>query len=276
LHPEAPPPQLVVVLVGENPASLVYVNKKAKVAAQLGMASRVLRLPAGETDEARLFAALDTLNADPTVHGILVQMPLPAPLDAQRVLARVAPEKDVDGFHPVNMGRLMAGDLPVALPCTPAGILRLLADYHIPLAGRHAVVVGRSNIVGKPLALLLLHAHATVTVCHSQTQALDTLTRQADILVAAIGKPQWIGPGHVKPGAVVVDVGINRLPPAPGQTKGPLVGDVDFEAVSQVASALTPVPGGVGPMTIGTLMENTLALYLHQMPELAASLAVAP
>ena len=248
-----PSPHLVVVLVGDNSASQVYVRKKAQTAEALGMRSTVLRFEA-DMDQTRLEAELARLNQDPDVHGILVQLPLPDHLDTDRVLNMMHPGKDVDGFHPVNMGRLLAGNLPPALPCTPAGMMTLLSHYHLPVAGQHAVVVGRSTIVGKPSALLLLQANATVTICHSRTANLAEVCRQADILVAAIGKPRFITPEFVKPGAVVLDVGINRLP------DGKLVGDVDFDAVAPLCKAITPVPGGVGPMTIATLLWNTYRL----------------
>ncbi|HHY91943.1 MAG TPA: bifunctional methylenetetrahydrofolate dehydrogenase/methenyltetrahydrofolate cyclohydrolase FolD [Firmicutes bacterium] len=242
-------PGLAVILVGDDPASHVYVRNKEKACRAVGFASFPHRLPAAAGEE-RLLELIRCLNADPTVHGILVQLPLPPGFDANRVIQAIDPAKDVDGFHPVNVGRLVSG-LPGFVPCTPQGVMHLLSAYHIPVAGRHAVVVGRSNIVGKPLAQLLLAADATVTVCHSKTQNLADLTRAADILVAAVGKPRLITAAMVKPGAVVVDVGINRLPEG-------LVGDVDSAGVSEVASYLTPVPGGVGPLTIAMLLKNTL------------------
>jgi methylenetetrahydrofolate dehydrogenase (NADP+) / methenyltetrahydrofolate cyclohydrolase len=248
-----PTPHLVVMLVGDNPASQVYVRKKAQTAEALGMRSTVLLFDAG-IDQTLLEAELTRLNHDPDVNGILVQLPLPDHLDTDRILTLMHPDKDVDGFHPVNMGRLLAGNLPPALPCTPAGMMTLLSHYHLPVAGQHAVVVGRSTIVGKPMALLLLQAHATVTVCHSRTHNLEAVCQQADILVAALGKPRFITPAFVKPGAVVLDVGINRLP------DGKLTGDVDFDSVAPVCKAITPVPGGVGPMTIATLLWNTYRL----------------
>jgi methylenetetrahydrofolate dehydrogenase (NADP+)/methenyltetrahydrofolate cyclohydrolase len=248
-------PHLVVVLVGDNPASQVYVKKKAQMAQKLGLSSDLMTYPA-DLPESELLAAIDQLNANPDVHAILVQMPLPKHMDTLKVLARVAPHKDVDGFHPVNLGRLLSGDPPVALPCTPAGMIHLLKAYDLPIAGQHAVVVGRSNIVGKPMALLLLQENATVTIAHSKTRDLPGLIETADILVAAIGQPHFIK--RIKPGAVVLDVGINRL------ADGRLVGDVDFDAVAETAGAITPVPGGVGPMTIAQLMANTVALYQAQ------------
>ena len=247
-------PKLVVIVVGDDPASHVYTKRKATVARELGMLSERIALPA-DTPQAVLLDTLTQLNADTTVDGILVQMPLPKHLDTQAVLRAVDPTKDVDGFHPINLGRLLAGDLPPALPCTPAGMMTLLQHYNIPIAGQHAVVIGRSTIVGKPMAQLLLNANATVTICHSKTRELPSLVGQADIVVAAIGQPNWVQGSWLKPGAVVLDVGINRLP------DGRLVGDVDFERAVSVASAITPVPGGVGPLTIATLMANTVALW---------------
>ncbi len=249
-----PRPQLVVLLVGEDPASQVYTRRKAKVARDIGMASELLIFPA-DYPQADLLARIAELNADGAVHGILVQLPLPGHIDEKAVLNAVDPAKDVDGFHPVNLGRMLSGDLPPALPCTPSGIMTLLEEHGVAIAGKHAVVIGRSTIVGKPMGLLLLQANATVTFCHSRTQNLAEVCRTADILVAAIGIPRKITADYVKPGAVVIDVGINRT------DDGSLVGDVDFESVSPVASLITPVPGGVGPMTIATLMANTLALY---------------
>lgn len=247
-------PKLVVIVVGDDPASHVYTKRKATVASELAMLSERIALPA-DTSQAMLLEILTELNADTTVDGILVQMPLPKHLDTQAVLRAVDPTKDVDGFHPINLGRLLAGDLPPALPCTPAGMMTLLQHYNIPIAGQHAVVIGRSTIVGKPMAQLLLNANATVTVCHSKTRELPGLVRQADIVVAAIGQPNWVQGSWLKPGAVVLDVGINRL------SEGRLVGDVDFESALSVSSAITPVPGGVGPLTIATLMSNTVALW---------------
>lgn len=249
-----PQPKLVVILVGEDPASQVYTKRKAKVARDIGMASELLTFPK-DFPQADLLALIKRLNSDETVHGILVQLPLPKHIDEKVVLNAVNPAKDVDGFHPVNLGRLLSGDLPPALPCTPSGIMTLLADHGVEIAGKRAVVIGRSTIVGKPMGLLLLQANATVTFCHSRTRDLPAVAREADILVAAIGIPQKITAEYVKPGAVVIDVGINRT------DDDRLVGDVDFESVSQTASLITPVPGGVGPMTIATLMANTLALY---------------
>lgn len=247
-------PGLAVVLVGEDPASQVYVRNKEAACQEVGMTSQVLRLPATIAQH-ELEATIDGLNADPAVDGILLQLPLPRGLDAQRCLTRIAPSKDVDGFHPENMGRLVQG-LPGLRPCTPAGVMELLRRFGIDAAGKHAVVVGRSTIVGKPMALLLLEAHATVTVCHSRTPDLAAVTRQADILVAAVGSPCLIRESMVAEGAVVVDVGITR-------TEAGLAGDCDYPALAAKVAAITPVPGGVGPMTIAMLLRNTMAAY-HQ------------
>lgn len=253
------PPGLAVVLVGEDPASQVYVASKAKQTVEIGMRSFEHKLPA-ETPEAELLALIARLNADPAVDGILVQLPLPKHIDADKVIEAISPEKDVDGFHPVNAGRLATGGRGF-VPCTPRGSLRLVKSVRKDLAGLHAVVVGRSNIVGKPMALLLLGESCTVTIAHSKTRDLTAVCREADILVAAIGRPKLLGAEHVKPGAIVIDVGINRIAdPATGKSR--LVGDVDFEAAKAVAGAITPVPGGVGPMTIACLLENTLDSYL--------------
>lgn len=246
-------PHLAAVLVGDDPASAVYVRNKQRACEKTGIGSTLHRLPA-VTTENQLLKLVSELNADPAVHGILVQLPLPRQIREQVILDAVVPTKDVDCFHPQNVGLLVQGR-PRFLPCTPAGCQRLLAEYSINTAGAHAVVLGRSEIVGKPMALLLMQrgafADATVTVCHSRTQHLAEIVRQADILIAAIGKPRFVTADMVKPGAVVIDVGINR-------DGDKLVGDVDFESVSAVAGAITPVPGGVGPMTIATLLRNTL------------------
>ncbi len=242
-------PGLTVILVGEDPASQTYVSNKEKACARLGIASRALRMPADTTQET-LEAAIMEANADPKVHGILVQLPLPKHLDGDRALSLILPQKDVDGFHDINAGRLSRG-LECVVACTPKGALHMLKKAGVDLCGKEAVVVGRSNIVGKPMALLLLQENATVTICHSRTADLAAHTRRADILVAAIGKPRFITADMVKEGAVVVDVGINRV-------DGKLVGDVDFEPVSQKAGWITPVPGGVGKMTIAMLMDNTV------------------
>ena len=247
-------PGLAVILVGESAASQVYVRNKVAACGKVGMHSVMHKLPA-ETTEAELLALIDLLNNDASIHGILVQLPLPKHIAEKHVLESVAVNKDVDGFHAENVGALMIGE-PRFVSCTPAGCMEMLKDIGMTnLRGKHAVVVGRSNIVGKPMAMLLLHAHATVTICHSGTADLAAMCRQADILVAAVGKPRFITADMVKPGAVVIDVGINRLPESEG---GKLVGDVDFDAVNAVAGYLTPVPGGVGPMTITMLLQNTL------------------
>ena len=247
-------PGLAVVLVGDDPASQVYVRNKAAACAKVGMHSLIHRL-AADTSEAELLSCINALNNDATIHGILVQLPLPKQITEKRVLEAVAVQKDVDGFHAENVGALMIGE-PRFVSCTPAGCMEMLKDIGMTdLRGKHAVVVGRSNIVGKPMAMLLLHANATVTICHSGTKDLAAQCRQADVLVAAVGKPRFITADMIKPGAVVIDVGINRLPEREG---GKLVGDVDYAAVSEVAGYLTPVPGGVGPMTITMLLQNTL------------------
>jgi methylenetetrahydrofolate dehydrogenase (NADP+)/methenyltetrahydrofolate cyclohydrolase len=243
-------PGLAVVLAGDDPASRVYVRNKVRACEETGVASSLFEFPSAVTEQA-LLDRVAALNADPAVHGILVQLPLPRQVNAQKVLDAVSPSKDVDGFHDVNLGALLAGK-PGLVPCTPAGVMRLLDHAGIALAGRSAVVVGRSNIVGKPLALLLLQRDATVTVCHSKTRELENVARGADILVAAIGRPKLVGAAMVKPGACVVDVGVNRL------ADGSLAGDVDFDAVKDIAGWITPVPGGVGPMTIAMLLENCL------------------
>ena len=280
-------PQLVAVLVGDNPASQTYVGSKVRSCAEVDMLSRTLRLPA-ETSEADLLAQIDELNADDAVDGILVQLPLPPQIHEKLVLDRVSPDKDVDGFHPVNVGRLWL-DEEGFTPATPTGIVALLKRNGIPLAGRRAVVVGRSAIVGKPMAGLLLRENCTVTVCHSRTVDLPAVTREADILVAAIGRPAMIGPEHVREGAVVVDVGMTRLTDAaeterlfPGDAsrreqvakKGyTLIGDVDFTRVAPKASAITPVPGGVGPLTVAMVLFNTLkaARRRQGLPAISAS-----
>ena len=249
-------PGVAVVLVGDNPASRVYVRNKSRACDETGIASRQIDLPATIAED-RLIAEIERLNADAAIHGILVQLPLPAHLDVARVQAAVSPDKDVDGFHVANLGALFAGR-PRLVPCTPAGVMRMLEHAGIGLAGRHAVVVGRSNIVGKPLALLLLQSDATVTVCHSKSRDLEKLARSADILVAAVGRAKLVTGAMVKPGACVIDVGINRL------SDGKLVGDVDFESAAEVAGWITPVPGGVGPMTIAMLLENCLKAMNEQ------------
>ncbi len=244
-------PGLAVIIVGENPASKVYVRNKQRACEEIGIASTVIELPE-DTKEEELLSVVAELNADAGVHGILVQLPLPRHLDAEKVLLSIDPRKDVDAFHPYNVGRIMIGDYDF-LPCTPAGVMELLKRSDISPDGKECVVVGRSNIVGKPQAMLLLHAGGTVTVCHSHTKNLPEVCRRADILVTAIGKPEFFDETYVKPGAVVIDVGMNRRP-----ADGKLCGDVNFERVEPVASAITPVPGGVGPMTIAMLLCNTL------------------
>jgi methylenetetrahydrofolate dehydrogenase (NADP+) / methenyltetrahydrofolate cyclohydrolase len=247
-------PGLAVVLVGNNPASESYVGSKVKMTAGTGMRSFDHRLPA-TTSEDELMALVARLNADPTVHGILVQLPLPAQIDARKVIAAIDPAKDVDGFHPVNAGRLSAG-LPALAPCTPLGCIRLAKTVHPSLEGLEAVVIGRSNIVGKPLAQLLLAENATVTLAHSRTRELPAVCRRADMIFAAVGRAEMVRRNWVKPGATVIDVGINRVTDESGKSR--VVGDVAFAEVSIVAGAITPVPGGVGPMTIACLLANTL------------------
>lgn len=243
-------PGLAVVIVGEDPASQIYVRNKARACEEVGFCSEVHRLPAG-TEQAALNALIDRLNADSRIHGILVQLPLPAHLDAEEVTLRIDPRKDVDAFHPFNVGRILLGD-PIFLPCTPAGVMELLRRSGIDPSGKRCVVIGRSNIVGKPMAMLLLAANGTVTVCHSRTVGLADITREADILVSAVGRANFVTADMVKSGAVVIDVGMNR------DASGKLVGDVDFPSVSPLCSFITPVPGGVGPMTITMLLRNTL------------------
>jgi methylenetetrahydrofolate dehydrogenase (NADP+)/methenyltetrahydrofolate cyclohydrolase len=247
-------PGLAVVLVGDNPASEVYVRSKARATVAAGMRPFDRHLPAG-TSEAELIALVRRLNAEAAVHGILVQMPLPPQIDAAKVIAAIDPAKDVDGFHPLNVGRLAAG-LPALAPCTPLGCIRLAKTVHAALAGMEAVVVGRSNIVGKPLAQLLLAENATVTVAHSRSRDLAAVCRRADLLFAAVGRPDLVRGDWIKPGATVIDVGINRIAAGGGRTR--IVGDVCFVEAAAVAGAITPVPGGVGPMTIACLLANTL------------------
>lgn len=250
-------PGLAVVLLGADPASAVYVRNKRKACQEVGIAARDLDFGADMTQD-DLLALIDQLNADPGIDGILVQLPLPGGLDADRILDRVDPDKDVDGFHPVNAGRLLLGTGGYA-PCTPQGVMTLLDRAGVELSGKRAVVIGRSNIVGKPMALMLLARHATVTICHSRTQDLASVVRQGDVVVAAVGRAGMVKGDWIKPGAVVVDVGMNRT------AEGKVVGDVDFESVSPVASAITPVPGGVGPMTIATLLSNTVLSYERRL-----------
>lgn len=243
-------PCLAVIIAGDDPASRVYVNNKKAACEYIGIKSLEYALPA-DVSQSELMELIDTLNADSSVDGILVQLPLPSHLDEKEVLYRIRPEKDVDAFHPVNVGKIMIGDYDF-LPCTPAGVMELIAESGVEIAGKQCVVVGRSNIVGKPQSMLLLHKNGTVTICHSRTKNLAEICRSADILVAAVGRPKFITADMVKEGAVVIDVGINR-----GED-GKLCGDVDFDEVSKIAGAITPVPGGVGPMTISMLMRNTL------------------
>ncbi|MGH7549719.1 MAG: bifunctional methylenetetrahydrofolate dehydrogenase/methenyltetrahydrofolate cyclohydrolase FolD [Gemmatimonadota bacterium] len=264
-------PGLAAVLVGDDPASATYVRMKGKACEEVGLVSRTIRLPA-TTLEPELLGLIGELNEDPEVHGILVQLPLPEQIDTGRILIAVDPDKDVDGFHPVNAGRLATGDGSGFVPATPAGIMRLLEATGIPLRGAEAVVVGRSNIVGKPTALLLLHAHATVTICHTRTTDLAAHTRRADILVAAAGKAGMITAEMVQPGATVIDVGSNRVDDPASERGYRLVGDVD-PAVALVAGWLTPVPGGVGPMTIAMLLDNTLEAARRAADALAGETA---
>lgn len=251
-------PCLAVILVGEDPASISYVTGKQKALAEAGMDGRDIRLP-GDTSEQSLLGLIDELNRDAAVHGILVQLPLPKHIDEDKIIMAISPDKDVDGFHPVNVGNLMIGRKSY-LPCTPHGVLVLLKTMGIPTSGRHVVIVGRSNIVGKPLSVLLLRKeyNATVTVCHTGTKDMALFTRQADILIAAAGCPGMITADMVKPGAAVIDVGVNRIPDSSKKSGFRLCGDVDFEAVKEKASYITPVPRGVGPMTIAMLMMNTV------------------
>lgn len=244
-------PGLAVILVGDNPASRTYVNMKKKACGEVGIRSDEHQLPA-DIEEAELISLVQKLNSDPQVDGILVQLPLPRHINADTVIRAIDPDKDVDGFHPVNVGRLWAGLSHGFLPCTPAGIMELLRRTGIDLTGKEAVVLGRSNIVGKPVAALLMRENATVTICHSRTNNIAEHCRRADVLVAAVGRPHFVSGDWIKPGAVVIDVGINRV-------DGKLTGDVDFEAARAVAGHITPVPGGVGPMTIAYLLKNTVA-----------------
>ena len=246
-------PGLAVVIVGEDPASKVYVRNKAKGCAEVGFYSEVHELPENTTEE-ELMALIDKLNADERINGILCQLPLPKHLDEKAVVDRIRQDKDVDAFHPANVGKIMIGDYDF-LPCTPAGVMRLLEEYEISPAGKNCVVVGRSNIVGKPQAMLLLQKNGTVTVCHSRTADLKAECRRADILVVAIGKAKFIDADYIKPGATVIDVGMNR------DENGKLCGDVDYESAKEIAGAITPVPGGVGPMTIAMLLTNTLKAF---------------
>ncbi len=243
-------PGLAVVIVGDDPASRVYVNNKKKACEAVGFVSEEYALPA-ETTQEELLALVETLNSKPDINGILVQLPLPKQLDDKAVIAAINPQKDVDAFHAVNVGKIMLGEYDF-LPCTPAGVMEMLHSYQIPVEGKECVVIGRSNIVGKPMGMLLLHENGTVTICHSRTKNLAEVCRRADILVAAVGIPKFVKADMVKEGAVVIDVGMDR------DENGKLCGDVDFENVKEKCSFITPVPGGVGPMTIATLMKNTL------------------
>lgn len=254
------PPGLAVLMVGDNPASAAYVRNKERACSQVGIASFGKHFPADVT-ESELERAIAELNEDDRVDGILVQLPLPEHLDAVSLLHKIDPDKDADGLHPLNLGRLVRQE-PGLRSCTPAGVMRLLQEYQIDVKGKQAVVVGRSILVGKPLALMLLEADATVTIAHSRTSDLPTITRNADILIAAVGRSQFITADMVKPGSVVVDVGINRITDESGKSR--LVGDVDFEAVKNVAEFLTPVPGGVGAMTVAMLLQNTVSSYTRR------------
>ena len=249
-------PGLAVIIVGDDPASRVYVNNKKKACAEIGFYSEEYALPGNTTTE-QLLLLIKELNARSDINGILCQLPLPKGIDEKAVLLAISPEKDVDAFHPENVGHIMIGDYAL-LPCTPAGVMYLLRQAGVELTGKRAVVIGRSNIVGKPMALLLLQQNTTVTVCHSRTQNLQQTVQEADVVVAAIGKAKFITKDYIKPGAVVIDVGMNR------DENGKLCGDVDFESVAPVCSAITPVPGGVGPMTIAMLMQNTLTAFCRQ------------
>jgi methylenetetrahydrofolate dehydrogenase (NADP+) / methenyltetrahydrofolate cyclohydrolase len=259
-------PGLAVVLVGDDPASAVYVRSKGKACEEAGMHSVTIRMPASTTQD-ELLAEVDALNADPSIHGILVQMPLPKQIDADVVVRRINPAKDVDGFHPVNVGKSLIGERDGFVPCTPAGVQELLKRSGVETKGAECVIVGRSNIVGKPMMALMVQnvrgANSTVTVCHSATRDLAGHTRKADILIVAAGKPQMVTGEMVKPGAVVIDVGINRVEDASAKSGYRLVGDVEFEGAREVASLITPVPGGVGPMTIAMLLKNTVRAAEH-------------
>jgi methylenetetrahydrofolate dehydrogenase (NADP+) / methenyltetrahydrofolate cyclohydrolase len=252
-------PGLTVVLVGDDPASAVYVGSKERTCIELGMKGETIRLPA-TTSQAELIATVDRLNGDPTVHGILVQMPLPKQVDADAIVRRIRPDKDVDGFHPVNVGKLLIGERDGFVPCTPAGVLYMLKASNVATSGAECVIIGRSNIVGKPMAALMIQpgVDSTVTICHSRTRDLSTATRRADILIVAAGRAEMVTGDMVKPGAVVIDVGMNRVADATKKSGTRLTGDVAFASVRDVASLITPVPGGVGKMTIAMLMQNTV------------------
>jgi len=260
-------PGLTVVLVGDDPASAVYVGGKEKASREAGMVGETIRLPS-TTTEGELLALVDQLNHDESVHGILVQMPLPKQIDPEAVINQIRPEKDVDGFHPVNVGKLLIGDTDGFVPCTPSGVQRLLGEYGVRTTGAHCVIVGRSTIVGKPMAALMMQsgplADATVTICHSRTRDLPEHTRQADILIVAAGRARLVTAEMVKPGAVVIDVGMNRIADPTAKNGTRLVGDVDFDDVRRVASLITPVPRGVGPMTIAMLLRNTVTAAQRQ------------
>jgi methylenetetrahydrofolate dehydrogenase (NADP+) / methenyltetrahydrofolate cyclohydrolase len=249
-------PGLATVLVGDDPASAVYVRNKNKICGELGFQSFEQKLSA-DTSEEKLLQLVGELNSNKDIHGILVQLPLPDQIDSEKILQAIDPKKDVDGFHPINVGKLVVGNA-LLTPCTPTGIIALLDRYDIEISGKHAVIIGRSNIVGKPVSMLLLQRNATITICHSRTQNLKEVTRSADILVAAVGRANFVTEEMVSEGTVVIDVGINRV-------DGKLTGDVDFEPVSKKASHITPVPGGVGPMTIALLMENTLKAFKESL-----------
>jgi len=249
-------PGLATVLVGDDPASAVYVRNKNKICGELGFQSFEKKLSA-DTSEEKLLQLVGELNSNKDIHGILVQLPLPNQIDSEKILEAIDPKKDVDGFHPVNVGKLLVGNA-LLTPCTPTGIIELLDRYDIEISGKHAVIIGRSNIVGKPVSMLLLQRNATITICHSRTQNLEEVTRSADILVAAVGRAKFVTEEMVSEGTVVIDVGINRV-------DGKLTGDVDFEPVSKKASHITPVPGGVGPMTIALLMGNTLKAFKESL-----------
>ena len=250
-------PGLAVIVVGDDPASAVYVRNKHKACLEVGITSYQIELPA-DISERELIAKIDELNEDDSINGILVQLPLPKSIDEERIISRISPEKDVDAFHPANVGRIMIGNYKL-LPCTPAGIIALMDHYGVEIAGKSCVVIGRSNIVGKPMSLLLTERNGTVTLCHSRTLDIDKICLDADIIVVAVGRANFLTADMVKQGAVVIDVGINRL------DNGKLCGDVAFDEVSKVASMITPVPGGVGPMTIATLLKNTLTAAENQI-----------
>lgn len=272
-------PGLAVVLVGDDPASAVYVGAKGRACEEAGMHSVTIRLPADTTQD-ELLRQVDALNFDRAIDGILVQMPLPAQIDSAAVIMRIDPTKDVDGFHPVNVGKMLTGDRDGFIPCTPAGVQRLLVECGVQTAGKHAVVIGRSNIVGKPMAALLMQngpdGNCTVTVCHSKTRDLAAHTQQADIIIVAAGHVNTLTREMVKPGAVVVDIGMNRVPDQSRKGGWRLVGDVDYEGVRQVASRITPVPGGVGPMTIAMLLVNTLRAAKQRSVDFAQTMTAAP